>query len=198
MVEIKDGKISIGVSYGVKVPGATKFSSQEKSTWLTLEYAVDGLEGAAAVDKALELETSLDTAVKLAVLSSLGLQPEYIAEGVIVPQWPADRPEEPKPQRSGGGGGYRSSGGGNGGRRSGGGGNSAASDAPRIEVETAFYQGTVIDARALKESGVYAANAPDFKTPGRDGPAWWLKGRDGSPNPEAQLLAKLFDDEAPF
>lgn len=195
MAKIKDGMLTISAAYGVKVPGAADFSSQEARLSIDLAYPVEG-EYDALIDSADVLQSALTTQLKLAVYAQLGLGVEEKEDGTIAPDFstlPARVAAAPKRAPSGAGGG------GGGGRNFPDRGPSKAQqagmDIPTYTLTLDGQQVTVQDWRPLKEAGVYSAGAADFRI-GEN--SYWLLNKDKTENPRGQKLKAEIDKLAPF
>lgn len=186
-MELANGRIRVNSSFSVKVPGAAPYSSVDKNAGISLEWdAPDGADLEALVDAALRLEARLDTEVKLAVATHLGL--ELGEDGIPVIPVTAAPARAASTNRSGGSN-YR------GGNRGGGNGGNRTYNDPVFTVDYLGESVQVKDQRGLKASGKFKPSAADFKIVGgaQDGQGIWLINKQGYSDADAEAVAEQVD-----
>lgn len=187
-MQIAEGKLTISAAYGMKVPAAADFSSQETRLSVELEFPVTG-EYEAITEKAHGLEAALTEQLKLAVYAQLGLGVVQAEDGSISPDM-GSLPQKTAtaPRSSGGGGG----GGGNFGPTKA---QKAGAEIPVYEVQFEGRTAKIADRRDLIAKGIYSHKAADFTV---DGDSVWMLAKDGSVNPRASAIVEAIKDYVPF
>lgn len=188
-MNISDGKLTITAAYGMTVPGAAAYSSQNARLGVELEFPVTG-EYEAITEKAHKLEAALTTELKLAVFGQLGLGVTENPDGSIAPDFGTLPVQQQQSAPSGGGGSERSTNTSFGPTKA----QKAGVEIPTYEVELDGRRVKVQDRRDLVGT-VYSDKAAEFTV---DGESVWMLNKDKTVNPLALQIVEAIAPYVPF
>ena len=186
MIELDGATLRISATYGIKVPGAQPYSSEDAHYSFSIEQPVDdGVSLDQLIEEAQELAQSLESGVKLQAFSSLDVPFEDV-DGTLRPvltvtQVPTSAPKAggrpasgnraPQQQRA----------------------QAASSDRDTITIDFGLGVNEYLDNRPLKADGTFKAGAADFRSAEkiRDGGyhSVWIAQKGGAQN--ADVVAAL-------
>ncbi len=174
MIELDGATLRVSASYGIKVPGAQPYSSEDAHYSFSIEQPLDdGVVLDDLISSAADLSQALETGVKLQAFSSLDIAFEE-ADGTLrpvftVPDVPTTAPKAPAAKQQS----YPRS--------------SNKPTATRATIMADLGQGQLayLDNRPLKATGEFKPGAADFRSVDKvDGRyhSVWIAQKDGTPN----------------
>jgi hypothetical protein len=179
MIELDGATLRISASYGLKVPGAQPYSSEDAHYSFSIEQPLDdGLTLDQVIEQASDLASALETGVKLQGFSALSVAFEEV-DGTLRPVFETANIPTAAPKAAG-----RPASGNRAPQQR----TAPTSDRATVTVDFGLGVNEYLDNRPLKAGGEFKAGAADFRSAEkiRDGGyhSVWLAQKGGGANQE--------------